>query len=866
MTRWLFGILAYCISISAWGAGSGLNVVVVVNQNSTNSIQLGNYYCEKRQIPPQNVLRTTWTGGNIEWNTVNFSNAIVNPLLAMLSARQLTNQIEYVVLSMDFPYRLTQVEAIGTNVFFDDPNSTTAALHYGFKADTNTPCTMAPASTSMYAGSEGIFRSTPPISNTNFSFLVTMITSSNLAQAKMVVDQGVNSDSTFPTQTVYLGKSTDPLRNVRFVHFDNTVFDFRVRGNAAIQRTNVNVPSGLGYMRGYQNGEAVTSVPPNSFAPGSIGDELTSYGGLLFENGGQTPLLAYLNAGATASYGTVTEPCNYFEKFPSPQAFFYQLRGFNVSEAYYQSVTNPYQGVVVGEPLSAPFARPASGTWVSPPDNALLSGTTNLTVQFAAADSNRPISQVDLFLDGNFLQTLTNIPPTPNNKLFVILNGFTTNITVPVTASIRVVASNLATTLNDPAFTNLTKVQAFAHGDRIELQSFDRSKSGGQLSVAATTGIGLGTSLTSYLGASRTNFLDTIAFGMRYFLFNTADTNQPPLGAWLAVTITKTNGTIVSLATTNTSGTATVPQLLSTVLSMVNTNSQLTGADGCVGEDFVDYASLFGDPTLHYAEFNLRARSSGWPAAQLTAVFTSAPSITVTPTGVQTLEDYVGDLMPRNHLYVTAGVTNLPVTFALNTVNLANGWRELTAVAYEGSHVRTQQRIAKTIQVQNGPLSAVFTLLSGASNTLVGSTLKFSVTANTNTVSKIELFSTGGSLSNVLGQSSAIFSVPGTNLDLGLHPFYAIVTTTDGKQYRTETKWIRLVNTPDAPFLVSIARPPPTISWPATAGRSYDILSATNLTNVFALRTTVTPSNSPAQWVETNLAAPRQFYRVRTAN
>src|SRR5437016_12963406 len=128
------------------------------------------------------------------------------------------------------------------------------------------------------------------------------------------------------------------------------------------------------------------------------------------------PLQACMNAGAAGSYGTVTEPCNYFEKFPSPQAFFYQLRGFNLAESYYQSVTNPYQGVVVGEPLAAPFARPATGAWINPPDNALLSGITNLAVQFTAADSNLPIGQVDVFLDGNILQTLTNIPPAQNNK------------------------------------------------------------------------------------------------------------------------------------------------------------------------------------------------------------------------------------------------------------------------------------------------------------------------------------------------------------------------------------------------------------------------------------------------------------------
>jgi len=131
-------------------------------------------------------------------------------------------------------------------------------------------------------------------------------------------------------------------------------------------------------------------------------------------------------------------------------------------------------------------------------------------------------------------------------------------------------------------------------------------------------------------------------------------------------------------------------------------------------------------------------------------------------------------------------------------------------------------------------------------------------------VSKIELFSTGGSLSNILNQSSAVFSVAGTNLGIGLHPFYAVVTATDGKQYRTDTQWIRLVGS-DSPFVVSISAPPPKLTWPAAAGRSYDILSGTNLTNAFLVRDTVTPTNSLGQWTETNVTARARYYRVRTS-
>ena len=113
-------------------------------------------------------------------------------------------------------------------------------------------------------------------------------------------------------------------------------------------------------------------------------------------------------------------------------------------------------------------------------------------------------------------------------------------------------------------------------------------------------------------------------------------------------------------------------------------------------------------------------------------------------------------------------------------------------------------------------------------------------------------------------QSSAIFAVAGTNLDIGLHPFYAIVTRNDGQQYRTETKWIRLIGA-EQPFNLAITSPPTTLRWTATAGRSFDILSATNLTDVFQSRGSLIPTNSAALWVETNLPSVKRFYRVRVS-
>src|SRR5436190_16655999 len=161
VNRWclLLGLF-YGFNYQLYAGGSGLNVVVVVNQKSTNSVQLGNYYSEKRQVPAQNFLRINWPGGNTAWTNSDFTTYLLNPLLSMLSTRQLTNQIDYVVLSMDIPYRLSSNSG--------DVNSTTSALFYGFKTNTTPPagtpvsCSLPSSASNAYAASECIFRSTPP--------------------------------------------------------------------------------------------------------------------------------------------------------------------------------------------------------------------------------------------------------------------------------------------------------------------------------------------------------------------------------------------------------------------------------------------------------------------------------------------------------------------------------------------------------------------------------------------------------------------------------------------------------------------------------------------------------------------------------
>jgi len=985
-------LLTCTLACKLQAGGSGLNTVVIVNQTSSNSCELGNYFCERRQVPPQNVLYINWPGGNTLWTSNDFQTNLVTLLLNMLAARQLTNQIDYVVLSMDIPFQTS----FGSTV-----NGTTSALFYGSRLGNGSDSFGV---TNSYAGSEAVFRQTTPVGAPGYSFLTTMITGGSLTQAEQLVDQGVASDGTSPQPPVILAKSSDPLRNIRYPFFDNAIFNANILGNSSILRTNTDSVWWPGPCLGYETGLAQFSVPPGTFIPGAIADSMTSYGGIIFGTNSQTNLLAFINAGAAGSYGTVAEPNNDTQKFPNPMVYFYQARGFSLAESYYQSINAPYLGLIVAEPLAAPFAAAGYGQWdTNLAPNSVLSGTSTLSVEFTAHDGKHPLQQVDLFVDGQYFSTLTNLAPNPGNLLTVTLNGYPITYTVPTNSSLGTVASGLAGLIN--AATNATQVKALVHGDRIELQSiatnlmsvpfyvadgtptntpglsyevnylpdsfppqmmpmspgesgaftmqvgipstlpyvilastnmvnwqaiftnntapglldfvdydstnyparfyrmswptpdqppqlsapgfagpgafqmhvagmpgepwavqsstdlvnwtsvFTNQSGGamnftdtgatnsagqfyrawlvppgspgftvldlatnltlvqvdsptrpytvgvstnsgqwttlvtnfalGQIQTTAASAIGGGNGLSTGLSASQPTLLASEAFGVQGY---SELSNSIPANSWMQFTVIKTNGQAVVVAVTNQSASDSVT-LAAQLYNAINANAALQGSDGVVAGDYE--VNQYG--TFYYTSFNLYARTPGYQAAAIqvnpTVSSIQVPSFTALGS---TLTQNLSNLEPRNHLYVTAGAGSLALTFPLNTTTLADGYHDLTAVAYEGTDARVQTQVTLPVQIQNTSLSATMTLLDLTNQAPDLGTYLIQVTANTNDVSLITLFSTGGALNTATNVSTAVFQVNGTNLWAGLHPFYATVVTTSGLQYRTQTQWVQL--------------------------------------------------------------------------
>lgn len=127
--------------------------------------------------------------------------------------------------------------------------------------------------------------------------------------------------------------------------------------------------------------------------PGSFAEHLTSFAAN-FDTPDQSKLTLWLDAGAAASVGTVTEPYSIWTKFPEAAFFERYLRGNTLLEALMQSLASPYQSLIVGDPLCRP--------WAGELENLALKGTWAagvLTVEAEGAPAGSSTS-LHLFMDG----------------------------------------------------------------------------------------------------------------------------------------------------------------------------------------------------------------------------------------------------------------------------------------------------------------------------------------------------------------------------------------------------------------------------------------------------------------------------------
>lgn len=189
-----------------------------------------------------------------------------------------------------------------------------------------------------------------------------MLTGIDMNEIQKLISRGIKSDFSFPMHAnAYLVKTSDPNRNTRWAAF-NSALQYNLSGMVNVNVLDRSNPHFKDYITGkelllYQTGLSnVPGIDNNKYLPGAIADHLTSFGGQGIGYNGQMKAFRWLEAGATGSYGTVVEPCNFPGKFPNPSVLIDKYtKGETLIESYWKSVEMPGEGLFIGEPLARPY-------------------------------------------------------------------------------------------------------------------------------------------------------------------------------------------------------------------------------------------------------------------------------------------------------------------------------------------------------------------------------------------------------------------------------------------------------------------------------------------------------------------------------
>lgn len=310
---------------------------VVINQDDPYSVEVGERYVQRRQIPPEHVLRLRLSR---------------QPRLTAAEGAELRSAID-----RHFGDAVQGLALVWRQPYAVECQSITAVVSLGLEPSlcANT-CAKVTPSRYFNAPSAAPWR--------DLGLRPSMLLAAGSVEAaQALIDRGIAADGSLGLRGsmpvhAYFMVTRDAVRNVRLPLYPPPGLLRSVAVATQIQQGEL--PAGDDRLLLVQTGvPTLSGLDRLNWVPGAMADHLTSFGGQLTGGSGQTSALAWIDGGTTASYGSVSEPCNHPQKFPHPQlALLHYLQGSSVLEAYWKSVQWPQLGVFVGEPLAAPFARP----------------------------------------------------------------------------------------------------------------------------------------------------------------------------------------------------------------------------------------------------------------------------------------------------------------------------------------------------------------------------------------------------------------------------------------------------------------------------------------------------------------------------
>jgi hypothetical protein len=451
----VLGVVCGLLLAAAARAGGGPETtLLVVNAGSALSLAVANAYIHLRDLPERQVL---WLDDVPPLETMDvetFRTRILAPVRRHLAVHGLEQEIDLIAYSAGFPYAVDfrgderehglernphrgnagsltgmtffarQVEArqigylgLRANHYFRRPTGPLrAAQDTRPLAGPDTIPNFEPArgfrSRYRWDLERGVAGVQPGADHRYFLSAMlgyTGVRGNSLPEITAYLRRAVASDASHPQGTVYLMENRDIRTRVRRHLFRGTIAALEARGRHAVvlsadmpgengrepqRRTDV-----IGLVAGTRR--VLWEQSGSVLLPGAIAESFTSFAGH-FANPAQTKLTEFLRHGAAGSSGAVREPYSFVEKFPVPQMHVYYADGASLAEAYYQSVSGPYQLLIVGDPLARPFARFGEITLAHPDAGASWRGVVDVR-PLVRAPAGRGVERVELWVNGRMI-------------------------------------------------------------------------------------------------------------------------------------------------------------------------------------------------------------------------------------------------------------------------------------------------------------------------------------------------------------------------------------------------------------------------------------------------------------------------------
>lgn len=418
-------LLGSVLLAPCFAGGGPENVFLLVNKLSQDSLTVANHYVDLRKIPPSNVFYLEYRGNMATTNGKTFRDKILLPAIKEIDRRKLGGQIDYLIYSCDFPWRVDFAQDFPNEKF--PPQMRPYAALTGatylwafvkekrkemFGLNTNFYCQSVPSAVTLSRGFRSQYRWAVGGRRAGANGLPYLLSAmlgvthgrgNTTEEIARYLKRSVEADGTAPKGTVYFVKNNSPRSIPRHDLFPAAAKELRLSGVRAKLLDGRSL-KGKTDVIGMTTGAPQLSLSKSGcrFLPGAFCDNLTSEGGRFYapkKPPGQTCISEFLRLGAAGACGTVIEPFAIRQKFPLPTIHVHYAHGCSMAEAFYQSVSGPYQQILVGDPLCQPWANRPIVKLKGVTDQAMLRGTVEITPSATTAKS-AGVGTFDLFVDG----------------------------------------------------------------------------------------------------------------------------------------------------------------------------------------------------------------------------------------------------------------------------------------------------------------------------------------------------------------------------------------------------------------------------------------------------------------------------------